>query len=64
MELTPAIVNKLTERATRYKELTEMISQPEVATSKEYPELLREHGQLESANELAKRLEDLTARDS
>lgn len=64
MELAPAIVNKLTERATRYRELTEMISQPEVATSKEYPELLREHGQLEPANELAKRLEDLTARDS
>jgi len=64
MELTPAIVAKLSERAERYRELTEMISQPEVATSKEYPELLREHGQLEPANRLAERLEELSARDT
>ncbi|MCH2107519.1 MAG: PCRF domain-containing protein, partial [Planctomycetes bacterium] len=64
MELAPAIVAKLSERAARYKELTEMISQPEVATSREYPDLLREHGQLEPANQLAERLQDLTARDA
>ena len=64
MEFAPAIVAKLSERAARYRELTEMISQPEVATSKVYPDLLREHGQLEPANRLAERLVELTARDA
>jgi peptide chain release factor 1 len=62
MELAPAIIAKLSERAARYRELTEKISQPEIVTSKEYPDLLRECGQLEPANRLAERLEELTAR--
>ena len=59
MEFAPAIIAKLNERAERYRELNELISQPEIATSKEYPELLREHGQLEQANNLSARLEGL-----
>ena len=62
MELAPAIIAKLSERAARYRELTEKISQPEIATSREYPDLLREYGQLEPAYRLAERLEELTAR--
>ena len=57
MELAPAIIAKLSERAARYRELTEKISQPEIATSREYPDLLREYGQLEPAYRLAERLE-------
>ena len=64
MEFAPAIVAKLNERAQRYRELNELISQPEVATSKEYPELLREHGQLEQANNLSARLEGLLERSA
>ena len=63
MDFTPAIAAKLAERAVRYNELTEQISQPEVTTSKEYPDLLREHGQLEPANRLAERLSLLMTRD-
>ena len=62
MELAPAIVAKLNERALRYRELNEQISRPEVATSKEYPDLLREHGQLEQANSLSERLNGLIER--
>jgi peptide chain release factor 1 len=63
MDFTPAIAAKLAERAVRYNELTEQISQPEVATSRGYPDLLREHGQLEPANRLAERLAELMTRD-
>ena len=62
MEFAPAIVAKLNERAQRYRELNELISQPEVATSREYPDLLREHGQLEQANGLSQRLAELMER--
>lgn len=64
MELAPAIVAKLNERALRYRELNEQISKPEVATSKAYPDLLREHGQLEQANSLSERLNGLIERST
>jgi peptide chain release factor 1 len=64
MELAPAIVAKLNERALRYRELNEQISRPEVATSKAYPDLLREHGQLEQANSLSERLNGLIERST
>jgi len=53
MELSPAIVEKLRAQAARHRELTDLISSPEVATdSKRLPDLLREQGRLESATGL------------
>ena len=63
MEFAPAIVQKLRERAGRYRELTEMLSDAEVASDpKRFPELSREQGQLEEAHRLAGELDDLLQR--
>ncbi len=58
--IIPAIVDKLRERAARYRELTDELSKPEVASDpKVFPELLKERGQLERSFELTERLEKL-----
>jgi len=57
MDFAAAVVEKLRERAARYHELTEEISKPEVATSSGFPDLLREQGQLQYANDLCVRLD-------
>ncbi len=60
MGIAPAIVEKLRERARRYRELVELISDPEVASDpKRFPEILREQGQLESAFQLSERYDKL-----
>ena len=63
MELAPPIVSKLRERAGRYRELTELLSDAEIASDpKRFPQLLREQGQLEAAHRLAEELDDLLGR--
>jgi len=63
MSFSPAIVQKLRERAERYGALTVELSTEEVATDgRRLAELLREQGQLSRAAELAVKLEDLLAR--
>jgi peptide chain release factor 1 len=59
MEFAPAIIDKLRERAARYRELTEEISTPAAASSSKFSDLLREQGQLLAAAELCGRLEAL-----
>ena len=63
MEFDPAIVAKLSERARRSRELAEQIAAPELVGGPRYAELLREHGQLETARELHERYEVLAARE-
>jgi peptide chain release factor 1 len=63
MQFAPAIVTKLTSQARRFDELTEMLSRPEIASDgKRLPAFLQERGSLESAANLARRLEALVAR--
>jgi peptide chain release factor 1 len=60
MQLAPAIVAKLRERAERYRKLTEELSDPEVASDpRRFPDLLRERGRLEEAAHLVLRLDAL-----
>ena len=58
MEFAPAVVEKLRERAARYLELTEEISQPGAASNPRFPELLREQGLLQHAANLCARLDE------
>jgi peptide chain release factor 1 len=62
MPILEAIADKLRQKAARFAELTAEISRPEIASDpRRFPELLKERGQLETANELAGRLEKLLA---
>jgi peptide chain release factor 1 len=64
MDFAPAIVEKLRERGKRFRELTELVMSPEVASDgKRTAELMRERGQLESSNALCERLESLLERE-
>ena len=61
MEVSEAIVAKLTERAQRHAELTELISQPEIASDpKKFTQLLQERAQLESSARLSAAFEKLS----
>ena len=63
MEFAPALVGKLREKAARYAELTELVSDPQVASdAARFPALLREQGQLANAAALAGRLDEVTSR--
>ncbi len=63
MELAPAIVAKLRERAGRYEELGRLLTDPAVASDpRRFPDLLREQGQLEGAHRLAGELDELERR--
>ena len=63
MEFSPALIQKLRERAERFDELTAMLSDPEVAGGgRRYPEILRERGSLEKSAQLYGRLTALIAR--
>ena len=63
MGFAPAIVSKLREKAGRYRELTELLSDPAIAADpRRAPDLLREQGGLEDAFRLSERLEELLAR--
>jgi peptide chain release factor 1 len=63
MGFAPAIVSKLREKAGRYRELTELLSDPAIAADpRRAPDLLREQGRLEDAFRLSERLEELLAR--
>jgi peptide chain release factor 1 len=63
MEFAPAIVSKLRQQAERHRELTELLSTPEVATDpRRMPAVLKERGSLEEVAELAARLDRLLER--
>ncbi len=63
MDYAPAIIAKLRERAARYRELTDLLSSPEVASDgKKMAELMRERGQLDASFQLAERMEGLLTR--
>ena len=63
MDFAPAIIAKLEEQAKRHAELTELMSDPEVASdSKRFPEILKEHGRLTSAAELYRLEEPVKAK--
>ncbi len=63
MQFAPSLVAKLEREAARFAELTELISQPEIATDgKKLPPLLQERGRLEPMAELKARLDSLRAR--
>ena len=63
MQFAPALVAKLRQQAARHAELTELISQPEIASSgKKLPALLQELGQLEAARVLCQRVDQSLAR--
>ena len=63
MELAPAIVAKLREKAGRFRELGQLLADPAIATDpKRFPDLLREQGKLESANRLATAVDELLRR--
>jgi peptide chain release factor 1 len=64
MDFAPAIVAKLRERAARYRELTEQLGSPEVASDgRRLAEMMRERGQLEDSHALAERMEGLLTRE-
>lgn len=64
MDFAPAIIEKLRERAAQFDALTELLSQPEVASDgKRLAELMRERGQLESSYALCQRMDGLLARE-
>jgi len=63
MDYAPAIIAKLRERAARYRDLTDLLSSPEVASDgKKMAELMRERGQLDESVHLAERMEGLLTR--
>jgi peptide chain release factor 1 len=63
MEFAPSIVSRLRQQAARHRELTDLLATPEVATDpKRMPAILRERGGLESAAELAARMDALIQR--
>lgn len=63
MEVSEAIVAKLRERAERHAELTDLISQPEIASDpKRFTQLLQERAQLEASARLWTAFEKLRDR--
>src|SRR5262245_29053182 len=65
MVFAPAVVAKLREKAARYAELTEKLSDPVIAADhKRSVELLREQGQLAEVQTLAARLDALLRRQA
>ncbi len=64
MDLDPAIVAKLRERADRSRELAEHLASPAEVGGPRYSKLLREHGQLEAARELFERYLSLRSREA
>ena len=63
MVFAPAVVAKLREKAARFAELTERLSEPEIAADhRRAVELLREQGQLTRLSALARELDQLLAR--
>ena len=64
MDFSPALVEKLRERAERHRELTDLLNDPAVSSDpKRFPQILRERGSLERSSELWSRLEDLRTRE-
>ena len=64
MEFAPAIIAKLREQAERHSELTELMSDPDVASDpKKFPEILKERGRLTQASELFARYEELLSQE-
>ena len=62
MEFAPAIVEKLRERAERFRELTELLGDQEVASDpKRLTEVLKERGPLEASAKLAERVDQVIA---
>ena len=62
MEFAPAIVEKLRERAERFRELTDQLGDPDVASDpKRLTTVLKERGPLEASAGLAERLDKLLA---
>jgi peptide chain release factor 1 len=59
MKFNPALIEKLRERAVCFDELTSKLSDPEIARSKRFPELLRERGALEKSAQMYARLQAL-----
>ncbi|HEX6884384.1 MAG TPA: hypothetical protein VF530_13480, partial [Planctomycetota bacterium] len=65
MLLSPAVLAKLREKAARYRELTERLSEPEIAADhKRAVELIREQGRLSEVARLALELERHESRRS
>jgi len=65
MAFAPAVVAKLRERAQRYRELSERLSDQEIASDhKKSVELIREQGQLAAVAVLAERLDRHLARQA
>jgi len=63
MGISPAIAQKLREKAERHRELSELIEDPEIASDhKRFPAILRERGQLEDVVALARELDGIEAR--
>ncbi|MEZ6017027.1 MAG: peptide chain release factor 1 [Planctomycetota bacterium] len=63
MEFDQALVAKLRERATRFEELTALISDPDaLADGRRMPALLRERGTLEASAQMFAELQGLVAR--
>jgi len=60
MEFAPAIIAKLRQQAERHAELTEMMSDPDIATDpKRFPDVLKERGRLTASFDLFARYEEL-----
>ena len=62
MEFNTAIVKKLRERAERFRELTDKLSDPELLGSKRYTGILRERGSLERSARMYERLLELQSK--
>jgi peptide chain release factor 1 len=63
MQFAPAIVEKLRQKAARFRALTDELAAPETAADpRRYPQLLKERGTLEEAAELARRLAEVSRR--
>lgn len=60
MQFDPALVAKLTERATRFEELTEQLADP--ANAKRLSQMLRERGSLEKSARMLEQLNGLVER--
>lgn len=65
MEFAPAIITKLREQAERFAELTELMSDPDIASDpKKFPEILKERGRLTQSAELFERYEEALAQEA
>lgn len=63
MELPPALIDKLRERAERFAELTKSLEDPELASdAKRFPEVLRERGSLDQSAKMFALWEELCER--